>query len=354
MNEINSDIEKWIDDYSKRYTYYKDAALRFERLLNDLLNSNNIKYHVIESRVKDITSFRNKIERKKYCNPMKDVTDLVGIRIILYFQEDVEKVANLIEREFEIDKDNSVDKGKLLKLNEFGYQSIHYVAGLSYERKMLSEWRGFRKTKIEIQLRTVLQHSWATISHIVEYKKNHDIPSALRRKLYRLASLIELADEEFQGINKEKYVIEEEIKNSSLKDLQSSELNIVTLREYLRNSEHVKKLNIIANNLELNMHNEEEIDNHYSEIIWHSNRMNIKNIEGFDSFLSEMSDEYYDILKFQFKDKKDWGTSTSFIILLFLVSADADNLDPFDLEELGWDYDVAERFLKKALEYKNK
>ena len=57
----------------------------------------------------------------------------------------------------------------------------------------------FSNLNAEIQIRTVLQHSWASISHELEYKKITKSRSILQRKLFRLASLIELADEEFKS-----------------------------------------------------------------------------------------------------------------------------------------------------------
>ena len=54
--------------------------------------------------------------------------DLLGIRIITYFRDGVDAVAKLIEREFSVDRDNSVDKRAVLEADRFGYLSLHYVA----------------------------------------------------------------------------------------------------------------------------------------------------------------------------------------------------------------------------------
>ena len=56
---------------------------------------------------------------------MDDVTDLVGIRVITYFADDVNAIAQVIENEFEIDSQNSTDRREALEADRFGYLSLH-------------------------------------------------------------------------------------------------------------------------------------------------------------------------------------------------------------------------------------
>lgn len=163
-------------------------------LIQSLLVASDVKYQIVESRTKDIDSLNDKIDRKKI-NDINDVTDLSGIRIIVYYQDDIDKIEKIIDDNFIIDKENSVDKSKLYKSNEFGYLSVHYIVQLNQDRENLTEWKHSKNLKAEIQVRTVLQHSWASISHELSYKKGYEIPKPLERKLYRLAGLFELADE---------------------------------------------------------------------------------------------------------------------------------------------------------------
>jgi hypothetical protein len=77
----------------------------------------------------------------------------------------------------------------------FGYRSLHYVCraegGLPAE------------ARFEIQVRTLLEHAWAEIEHDLGYKSPEAIPAAARRRLHRLAGLLELADQEFGAIRRE-------------------------------------------------------------------------------------------------------------------------------------------------------
>lgn len=94
-------------------------------------------------------------------------------------------------------------KGALLDPDRFGYQSLHYVASLSEDRTRLIEYSRFADRKIEIQIRSILQHAWAEIEHDLGYKSAAGIPRDIRRRFSRVAGLLELADDEFSIIRKE-------------------------------------------------------------------------------------------------------------------------------------------------------
>ena len=80
-----------------------------EELFVELMKKENIKYNSVLNRVKVRKSLRTKIIHKnnKY-NDLSEITDVVGLRIITYFSEDVQRIAELIERHFNIDEDNSI------------------------------------------------------------------------------------------------------------------------------------------------------------------------------------------------------------------------------------------------------
>ncbi len=147
----------------------------------------------IEYRVKTEYSLAEKLERKgnKY-GSLADITDIIGLRVITFYTDDVDKVASAIEKLFEIDWDNSVDKRKLLQIDSFGYLSRHYICSLKdYPHKF------------EIQLRTVLQHAWANMDHDTGYKSGVEIPQRYLRSMNRLAGMLELIDDEFSRMRSE-------------------------------------------------------------------------------------------------------------------------------------------------------
>ena len=109
-------------------------------------------------------------------------------------------VAEIIEREFLVIPEHSQDKRALLDPDRFGYLSIHYVVKISEERKDLTEYKRFEDCLFEIQIRSILQHSWAEIEHDLGYKTEEEIPRDTRRQFSRLAGLLEIADDEFLDI----------------------------------------------------------------------------------------------------------------------------------------------------------
>ena len=133
---ISTYVESAVKEYSIKRTTYEDFASRLEDLVRDLMDKAGIEIHVVESRAKSVESFRKKIQQpgKAYVNPFQNVSDLVGVRVILYYEEDVRKVCTLLKREFVIDKSRSEDKAKVLAEDQFGYRSIHYVVKLSKSR----------------------------------------------------------------------------------------------------------------------------------------------------------------------------------------------------------------------------
>jgi putative GTP pyrophosphokinase len=127
------------DLFKKQQKSYEDFKVKLESLITELLIHGNINYHKLECRVKEVDKLDEKIIRKneKY-QSLDDITDLIGIRIITYFEDEVDKVAELINSEFTLDKENSIDKRKS-ESDRFGYKSLHYVVTLSNERKILTE-----------------------------------------------------------------------------------------------------------------------------------------------------------------------------------------------------------------------
>ncbi|MDG1582859.1 hypothetical protein [Pseudomonas sp. GOM6] len=172
-------------------------------LIKRLLTSKKIEVHSISGRCKDRASFERKITKKSHYRNLPDITDLAGIRIITHYSDDVDVIAKLIEKEFEIDRENSIDKRIILDPDRFGYLSLHYVASLKSTRSKLQEYSDYDGLKVEIQIRSILQHTWAEIEHDIGYKNEFEVPGPIKRKFSRLSGLLELADQEFISIRKE-------------------------------------------------------------------------------------------------------------------------------------------------------
>jgi len=225
------DSEKVTNWYLSVRPVYKKLAEKIENILGELIQESQIDIHVISSRPKTIESFVEKVKRKSYDDPENQIHDLAGIRIITYVENDVERISQLIKTSFNIDKKNSVDKKKELGTDKFGYQSVHFVAQLKKDRLLLPEYKKFKGLKFEIQLRTLLQHTWAEISHDRNYKFSGKLPFSVERRFSLVAGSVEMADREFDVLATEIDKITSEIDSGEL-DLP---LNSTTIKQYLEN-----------------------------------------------------------------------------------------------------------------------
>ena len=185
--------EAIIEEYRTNLQSFQDASASLTDKVRGALSSAGILVASIESRVKEESSLRGKLELKgsKY-NTLSDITDIVGLRVITFYIDDVDKVASMVERLFNVDWENSVDKRKVHEIDSFGYMSLHYVCAIPD-----STYR------FEIQIRTVLQHAWANMSHDTGYKSGVEIPKRYMREMSRLAGMLELVDDEFSRIRTE-------------------------------------------------------------------------------------------------------------------------------------------------------
>lgn len=200
MDNVDSIKEEYINDKA----IYVSLEKVTNGLISTLISNEGLEIHSITSRCKTESSLTGKISRpEKNYQCLKDLTDIVGLRITTYFSDHVDLISDLIEREFVIDVGNSIDKRKAIEPDRFGYMSLHLVVEHSKTRTVLPEYEKFKGIKFEIQIRTILQHAWAEIEHDIGYKSSAQVPMNLRRRFSRLSGLLELADEEFLGIRNE-------------------------------------------------------------------------------------------------------------------------------------------------------
>jgi ppGpp synthetase/RelA/SpoT-type nucleotidyltranferase len=222
--------------YSAIKPWYKKYAKRLSRLIKDLIEKEDVDIHQIEYRCKTIDSFSEKLARpdKAYKDPLEEITDLIGMRIITYHLPDVERICSLIRKEFQVDELNSADKRASLNPDRFGYLSFHLVVSLPEHRRNLTEWQEFANIKVEIQVRTVLQHAWAAISHKLDYKTAQEMAKEMKRKLFRLSALLELCDEEFQELSEQRELLAKSYSQNIESGQLDIEINFDSLINYVK------------------------------------------------------------------------------------------------------------------------
>ena len=123
--------EMLMQQYRELLPTLEQLSEKAYNILRHALRDQGIYVTAIEKRVKKELSLARKLERKgsKY-KTAEDVTDLVGLRVITFYTDEVDKVAAIVKRVFDIDWKESVDKRKLHQLDSFGYNSLHYICRL--------------------------------------------------------------------------------------------------------------------------------------------------------------------------------------------------------------------------------
>lgn len=193
---------------SQQYARIQPEAERMraatELQLNALFTRQNISLAVpLESRVKAMSSIQEKLDRKDLelaC--LEDLDDLVGIRAILMFRRDVKTIGDHIRRIFQVIQDE--DTASRLEESQFGYQSQHFVVKLPKAWLETPVMEGLDHLKLEIQVRTLAQHSWAAASHKLQYKQEASVPAPIRRSIHRVSALLETVDLELDRVLQER------------------------------------------------------------------------------------------------------------------------------------------------------
>jgi putative GTP pyrophosphokinase len=107
----------------------------------------------------------------------------------------------------------------------------------------LPEWSDYAGLFAEIQVRTLLQHTWASIEHVLIYKNEADAPHSLRRRLSRLSALFELADEELDHLLRERSAQTVEYTARLHRGERDVPIDVDSLRSYITHSMEVKYWN---------------------------------------------------------------------------------------------------------------
>ena len=113
MSALDPHCEAIMDEYRSLLPRFEEVRKTVHRTIKQTLDDAGLLVAAIESRVKTESSLEGKLELKgsKY-QSLKDLTDILGLRVITFYIDDVDKVASALERLFVIDWENSIDKRK--------------------------------------------------------------------------------------------------------------------------------------------------------------------------------------------------------------------------------------------------
>ncbi len=195
-----------VQAYAALYPAITAATTAYEGLVTRLLDEAGINYLSVTGRTKSVASFAGKANRTiegrpAFADPMREITDQIGVRVITYVRSDVAAVADLLADQLRVldDRDMGLETARE---GRFGYASRHVLVTVDPAPGDDEEHESLVDRTASVQVRTVLQHAWAEFEHDIRYKGSIPAEHApdLDRRFTLAAGLLELADQEFSAI----------------------------------------------------------------------------------------------------------------------------------------------------------
>jgi ppGpp synthetase/RelA/SpoT-type nucleotidyltranferase len=194
--------------YDKNRPLLENARKTYIRIISSLIKQSDIgEVTKIEGRIKDREEcikkfhrkYQSKLEADEQPYAIKDyISDLIGIRIICLYEDQIEAVSELLTQRFKIiditDKISAVESTEA----SFGYKGLHMDLALNEQLSALPKYQPYAQYPFEVQIRSLIQDAWSVLDHKIKYKKS--IPNELKRRINLLSALFELADREFKEI----------------------------------------------------------------------------------------------------------------------------------------------------------
>ena len=182
-----------VREYALVHPALVEAGHQAVDLVVGILDDAGINYLSVTGRTKSIASFAEKARRTEdgarlYPDPLHDIGDQIGVRVITYVHSDVTAVADLLHDQVVVIDDRDMGR-ETAQEGRFGYASRHLQVELA-------------DRVVQVQIRTVLQHAWAEFEHDIRYKGTMPDEHArdFDRRFTLAAGLLELADREFSTI----------------------------------------------------------------------------------------------------------------------------------------------------------
>ena len=183
--------------YARSLPQWKQHLSSCGAQIEELLDGQHL-HATVKTRVKTLESLSEKrgFLARSTGDPNPVIKDLLGMRIVVPFHEEVEKAVNLLREQYRTEEIER--KSEKLTFREFAYDAVHVELPLDRNLELPVNC----KPVIEVQVRTILQDAWAEVEHELIYKNHFRFPNsdAIRKKLAAVNASLSLADMIFQEI----------------------------------------------------------------------------------------------------------------------------------------------------------
>lgn len=219
MNE-DEFLKKWMNDKPIYEAWGNFIQNEVQRQLCEIGKDLNSFLKVpVKYRLKDDKSIIDKAfhRNKGYGDPYHDIEDKVGIRFIVLLLEDINDICKIIKssNHWNYDECKHFEQEKEESPLAFGYQSVHYILRPK-EDIQLDDLTITTNTPCEVQVRTLLQHAHAELTHDQIYKATKKVKPSVYRTVAKSMALIETTDDFFRSVSIE-------LNNSKFKEFNIKE-----------------------------------------------------------------------------------------------------------------------------------
>lgn len=193
---MRPDNKEQVELFKKIRTILVDISTEIEAELKEALAD---KLHVdkISCRVKTIDSYTDKINKEKdgklkYETPIKEIQDLIGARVVVYYKQTADAMFDYLSKYFRV-----VERTRIIpdEPSKFGYEGLHLVCFIS--PIIFNKYKGENLLPdfFELQIKTLYQHAWGQAEHGLGYKPGVKLETDEKRKLAFIAAQSWGADE---------------------------------------------------------------------------------------------------------------------------------------------------------------
>jgi len=177
---------------------YGHIAEEVRRDIEDLLSGIGMLFRVF-ARGKDPASLESKLKREpgKYQLGGKLIQDSIGVRVALYFPDDIPIVKSILESRFEIDRGAStIDRPESDQFSVTRYNLIFRLASEATDNFVRIRGEAPLDVTFEVQLRSILSEGWHEVEHDLRYKakENWSDHDDLSRVLNGIVATLETSE----------------------------------------------------------------------------------------------------------------------------------------------------------------
>jgi len=243
-----ADVESVLAEFESKKEVFASFCEKTTDLVEELLKDAKIQYQSVQARIKTRDKLRDKyLDSEKNYRQLNDITDQVALRIITYYEDEVDRAAEIIKREFDVDAEKSIDKREM-EPDKFGYYALNYICKYSKVRLFHVEYKKFADICCEIQITSILRHAWAEIEH-PWYDLKGAFPDDIKRRFARMAALLEIAESEFLSLRKIQSDYQRSVSVQVEANIPDIPVNAVSLRTFIEQEPLVAEIdNLIAIN----------------------------------------------------------------------------------------------------------